>query len=304
MEEIGEKTPKISIIILSYQKYDGLYRTLDTILSQNYRNIEILISDDGSEQFPESEIMIWAKKHAKIKIQIRRNRANLGTVAHANLAASYCTGEYIKFLPPGDGFCSSNALEKLVREAKKKNALILTSPSLVYFKDYENIRFEFPSKHRIKKLKIFTSEQLFSAISQSNFISAVGTIFHRKFFDEGGFDEEYRYLDDWPTWLSWLRQGRQIEVLEVPTVYYGLEGISNQAGNAFHSKLLHTDLLHCYKKEILPYKERLSPFIRWFVNYRYGKLKGDRSFAFWIGHFPAELYCVLKQRIKDLLMRG
>ena len=77
MEEIGEKTPKISIIILSYQKYDGLYRTLDTILSQNYRNIEILISDDGSEQFPESEIMIWAKKHARGVYQISSTRRRI-----------------------------------------------------------------------------------------------------------------------------------------------------------------------------------------------------------------------------------
>lgn len=304
MEEIGEKTPRVSIIILSYQKYDGLYRTLNTILSQNYRNIEILISDDGSEEFPESEIAIWAKKHVEIKIQIRKNSTNLGTVAHANLAVSCCTGEYIKFLPPGDGFCSPDSLRNLVEVAKKKNAVILTSPSLVYYKNYENVRFQFPSQHHIRKLKFFTSEQLFSVISQSNFISAIGTIFHRKFFDEGGFDEEYRYLDDWPTWLSRLRQNRQIEVLEIPTVYYELEGISNQTGNAFCSELLHVDLLLCYEKEILPYKERLSPFAKWFVNYRYGKLTGNHSVIFWMGHFPAELYCILKRKIKNLVMFG
>jgi len=302
MKKICEKPPKVSIVILTYQKFDGVYRTLDTVLTQTYKNIEIIISDDGSERFPEDEITLWTEKKCLTCVKIRRNESNLGVVAHANTAASYCTGEYIKFLPPGDGFCSPNSLDVLVEAALHCNAQILTSPAFVYRTNYEDVRYIFPSKRRIKILKMHTPVQLFSMICVANTISAVGTIYHHSFFENGGFDEEYRHLDDWPTWLSYLRNKGKIEIYEKPTVYYGLDGMSNCEGTAFESEVLKRDLIHCYEKEILPYRRNLSFFARWYVNYRYKKLIGEITLPFGAVYFPFELYSALKRRLKQIVM--
>ena len=293
--------PKVSVVILTYQNFKGLWRTLETVDRQNYSNLEVLISDDGSSCFPRKELDQWKQEHPGLEVKLRQGVVNFGTVRHANLAATFCSGEYIKFLPPGDGFRSEKALEALVKQAQITCARITTSPSLVYVNNYQNVKYAFPSQHRTRILKRLTAEELFPVLARANIISAVGTLFHRDFFEAGGFDESFRYLDDWPTWLSVLRRGERIEVLEMPTVYYGLDGMSNRDGTAFSSALLREDLIHCYEQEILPYQSRLSPLTRWFIGYRYGELTGRKSGIGEVRYFPIRIYCHIKKAIKHIL---
>ena len=297
----GRELPLVSVVILTYQRFDRLRKTLETVAQQNYRNLEVLISDDGSDSFPQSELEQWQQEYHWIRVTLRRNIANIGTVRHANKAAACCSGEYIKFLPPGDGFQSKDALKTMVVRAQATRAQILTSPARVYVDKYQNVKYEFPSRYRIRTLRRLPPERLFSVLARTNIISAVGTIFHRSFFEMGGFDETYRYLDDWPTWLSALRGGTRIEVLERPTVYYGLDGVSNRAGTAFDSELLREDLIRCYEQEIFPYQSRLSPITRWVAGYRYEELIGKKTVASTLGYLPIMLYFKLKGQIKRLV---
>lgn len=41
----------VSVIVLSYKNIKGIYDTVDSILKQDYDNIEIVISDDGTPNF-------------------------------------------------------------------------------------------------------------------------------------------------------------------------------------------------------------------------------------------------------------
>ena len=295
------KLPGVSVVILTYQKFDGLWKTLDTVALQNYEKTEVIISDDHSASFPLRELEQWKQRHPKLKIELLRNEANSGIVRNANMAAACCGGEYIKFLPPGDGFQSEHALKDMVERAKATHARILTSPALVCVGDFQNVKYKFPSPHRIKVLKRFPPERLFSVLARANIISAVGTLYHRSFFESGGFNESYRYLDDWPTWLSALRQGEQIEVLEVPTVYYNLDGISNRGGTAFDSELLRDDLIRCYEQEIFPYQSQLSALTRWFAGYRYGELTNSKEVSGRLRYLPIKFYCRMKRYIKWLI---
>lgn len=42
----------ISISILTYRNYRYLYEALESVFSQDYSNIELIVSDDGSDNFP------------------------------------------------------------------------------------------------------------------------------------------------------------------------------------------------------------------------------------------------------------
>ena len=95
----------VSVIVLTYEHFSQLYSTLDTVAAQDYPDIELIVSDDASSSFPQEDIDAWAVAHARegLHVSVRRNRENIGTVAHANVAAKQAQGQYIKFLPPGDG---------------------------------------------------------------------------------------------------------------------------------------------------------------------------------------------------------
>lgn len=299
MEKTISETPKVSIVIMTYKQFNELWKTLDNITQQNYTNIEVIISDDGSPQFPLQEFNKWKQEHGWIKVELYKNKINEGTVKNANHVIAYCNGEYIKFLSPGDGFVGSDSLENLVKKAIESKSRIVTSQSLIYVDSFSNVKYAFPSKRRIRVLKKQKPKELFFLEARSNFISAVGTLFHRRFFEESGFNEEYRYLDDWPTWLTVLRCGERIDVLENPTVYYGINGISNKAGNAFNSTLLREDMIHCFEKEILPYQSLIKPLTNWIVNYHYKELIGE-SMNF--TYIPLKLYYKLKNKIKKFIL--
>ena len=88
-------------------------------------------------------------------------------------------------------------------------------------------------------------------------------------------------------------------MLENPTVYYGINGISNKAGNAFNSTLLREDMIHCFEKEILPYQSLIKPLTNWIVNYHYKELIGE-SMNF--TYIPLKLYYKLKNKIKKFIL--
>ena len=50
----------VAVIVLSYKNVKGIYDTLDSVLSQDYENIEIIISDDATPNFCEEEAKILA----------------------------------------------------------------------------------------------------------------------------------------------------------------------------------------------------------------------------------------------------
>ena len=55
----------------------------------------------------------------------------------------------------------------------------------------------------------------FSTMSVINHINASGVFFKKSFFDEYGlFDERYRLLEDWPTWLKVLQSNNKIKYLD------------------------------------------------------------------------------------------
>lgn len=302
-EPFDQISKLVSVLVLTYQDFSGLFKTLETILEQEYPLIEVIISDDCSDRFPDEEIAEWVKGAARdISIKIRKNPNNLGIVAHSNCAVKECAGQYIKFLPSGDGFCTKDSLTKLISVAEKTDSLMVISPTLVCGQDFTKIYYQYPSKNDVNKLQTTPPKQLFSDIARRNMISAVGTLYKASFFRKPlkGFDECYRNLDDWPTWLATYREGVKIPCLSDPTVYYSLGGMSSKHGTAFDSPLLHDDLLLCIQKEILPYMDMLSTGTRYVSEYRLAMLRGCKLP---IKYFPMSFFVRLKKTVKGWLIR-
>lgn len=296
----------VSIIILTYQDFSHLFETLESIFQQDYLSIEVWISDDGSKNFPDEQLALWQKKNINdIPLKIRKNNQNVGIVAHANLVVQECKGEYIKFLPSGDGFCTQDALSRLINLAEKTQQSVVLSPAFVCGKSFNNIYYQYPSKRRIKDLQKKSPQKLFSIVARNNFISAVGALYHISFFCgiKGGFDQTYRNLDDWPTWLCLLRKGVWLPCLDQPTVYYRLGGISSSFGTAFDAPLLKKDLTKCIEKEILPFTNMLSMSAKIFIGYRYATLQKNQDHPLPFKYLLIDFLMQVKKLLKKQLIK-
>lgn len=95
-----QKHPKISVIVPTYNRVGMLRRCIDSILSQNYSDIEIVIVDDGST---DGTFDIVKKEYSeKTNIVYHYNEKNLGPGGSRQKGYQIATGQYIVFADDDD----------------------------------------------------------------------------------------------------------------------------------------------------------------------------------------------------------
>jgi len=93
--------PLVSVCIPSFNNADSIRETIDSIYSQSYSNIEIIISDDASTD-DTAKIVEDMSLTCPLPITVRLLEENLGIEGNWNMAMSLARGEYIKLLPADD----------------------------------------------------------------------------------------------------------------------------------------------------------------------------------------------------------
>ena len=90
---------KISVIIPAYNSESTIERCLESVLVQSYKNLEIIVINDGSQDNTESVVENIANKDSRIKLYSIPN----GGVSNArNVGIDNATGEYITFVDSDD----------------------------------------------------------------------------------------------------------------------------------------------------------------------------------------------------------
>jgi len=84
--------PLVSVIVPAYNAEAFIAQTLDSIISQTYQNIEILVVDDGSQDRTPEIVESFAQRDQRITLL---RQANAGVAAARNLAIEKSNGEYI-----------------------------------------------------------------------------------------------------------------------------------------------------------------------------------------------------------------
>lgn len=110
-------TPKISLIIPVYNVAQYLDRCLKSITEQTYKNIEIILVNDGSTDDSLDILKAWAKKDMRISI-INQNNQGLSSARNKGIAVS--TGQYITFID-SDDYVTKDYIEYLFWLLKKDN---------------------------------------------------------------------------------------------------------------------------------------------------------------------------------------
>jgi len=109
---------KISIVIPIYKVEKYLDKCVESVLCQTYKNLEIILVDDGSPDNCPKKCDEWAKKDNRIKVI---HKANGGLSDARNCGIDNACGDYIMFVD-SDDYLTINALEKLTEILERNNA--------------------------------------------------------------------------------------------------------------------------------------------------------------------------------------
>ena len=108
--------PKISVIVPVYNVEEYLKRSMDCLLNQTLKDIEIICIDDGSEDNSLAVLKEYAQKDSRFKI-IALDK-NYGAAYARNRGLEIATGEYLGFIDPDDAI-DLNYYEELYKRAKQ-----------------------------------------------------------------------------------------------------------------------------------------------------------------------------------------
>jgi glycosyltransferase involved in cell wall biosynthesis len=110
----------VSIAIPAYNAEKTLGKCLDSILSQSYENIEIIVVNDGSKDGTGMVAEKYASRDERIKLM---NQENRGPSCARNAGIIKATGKYILFID-SDDYIEPNMVEELVRAAIKTRSTL------------------------------------------------------------------------------------------------------------------------------------------------------------------------------------
>lgn len=117
---------KLSIITINYNNQDGLQKTIDSIVSQSFKDYEWIVIDGGSND-SSREVLERYCDHFTYWC----SEPDRGIYNAINKGLEYATGEYIQFLNSGDWLYSKDVLEKAFSIIDGKND--------IYYGDYVQV---------------------------------------------------------------------------------------------------------------------------------------------------------------------
>lgn len=179
---------KISVIIPAYNTEKYIERCIKSILAQTYKNIEIIIIDDGSTDNTNNICRKYKENHDNF-IFIRKN--NEGAAEARNDGLKIATGDYITFVD-SDDWVEKTYIEKVVGIIEKSKCEILIN-NLTKVKN-ENKKNE--KENKIKYTLINSKKAIEMVMYQKKFDAAViGKFFSSKCFDNIKFPNNNIYED-------------------------------------------------------------------------------------------------------------
>ena len=233
------KNPKFSIIIPIYNKEMFITRVLRSVQNQSYKNIEIIIVDDFSQ---DNSIQIIQEHQRKDKrIRLIKHTKNQGTLITRNDGALSARGEYIMFVDPDD-ILYEGILKKLA--------------GAVEIYGSEVIRFD-----AFYRTDQFVEKYDYGDYFKRNTVITQPEIFYQCFYEKGG----QRYQQNLFLWGKIIKRELFLEVIDNLTDYYKRQHWTLYEDNAMDFVLLkyaktytfieENGYIYCYS-EISSYSNR------------------------------------------------
>jgi len=201
--------PKVSIIIPVYNGSNYLGNAIDSALAQTYKNIEILVINDGSNDNGVTEAI--AKAYGdKIKYY---SKVNGGVATALNLGIEKMTGKYFSWLSHDDMYYPEK-IEKQVELIKGLDDTVIISDWTIVNEDKKII------KECVLDDKLEMMPMSFLAFDTNTWLNACAMLIPVSALKKsGGFDESLRTTQDYDMHRKLIKNGINFKILHCPLLY-------------------------------------------------------------------------------------
>ncbi len=197
----------ISVIVPVYKVEKYLHRCVDSILNQTYRNLEIILVDDGSPDSCPKICDEYAKRDNRIKV-IHKN--NAGVSAARNTGLEFSQGEFIAFVDSDD--CIETNMYELLHKSIVKNRcdIAMSGYNLLYKNDIKKMMDESILHVNDEKLKSIPDVMFVD----NSFGNIWRLLYRRSFIGGHRFSQDFFSGEDLLFNLNLIKKNTKISVVK------------------------------------------------------------------------------------------
>lgn len=199
---------KISVIVPVYNVELYLKECLDSIINQTYRDLEIILIDDGSTDMSSDICEEYAKKDDRI---IVIHQSNQGSASAKNAGLRKASGEYLAFVD-SDDFLQEDAYEFMVRQLENHHAdIIQCCFRMLYQKSNREVNniIDIQTVNNSEFLELFTKDWTCGLLWDK--------LYKRNIFKDIYFKEGHKIDDEFFTYKGVMNSKK---ILRVPHYIY------------------------------------------------------------------------------------
>lgn len=304
-------SPKVSICIPTYNNVDEVERLLKSIDGQEYKDYEVNISDDSTND----EIENLVRRYDKVNYI--HNKKPLGHIFNWNAAIKMAKGEYIKIMFSDDWFTDAQSLGGFAAllDADEK-AMLAFSGSRQVMLDGQNINAmqHVTKEHQRTSYDRYAPAEYIDGLKSdyrflflSNQIGAPSATIYRRGSSLTLFDEKSNWASDMFLYFDLLQRSEVFAYTQKPLVSIGVH--EHQYTESFSEKdmRIYNDYRYMYAKYHLQECKECREFFaeKFLVKYNQG-LKEAKELGIetslylqkWVGELYRSVQCFVKSRMK------
>lgn len=231
--------PLVSVCIPAYNHEKYIAETIESVINQDYMNLELIIINDGSKDKTDEVIKKYEQKCQKRFVRFEyRNRENKGLSATLNEMVQWSKGKYFTACASDDMFLSTkvsllvNSLEKLSEDYAVAfgNAIFIDDNSNEIYIDVntgglsrqeEGTKFflDFQVLQRNCDLKIGKNFGSYETLLIGNYLPAMSFLIKLDKIKEVGAWTSGNTIEDWEMWLK-LSKNYKFAYIDEPVALY------------------------------------------------------------------------------------
>ena len=208
-----QKEPLISVIVPIYNVEKYLRRCVDSILAQTYKNLEVILVDDGSPDACPAICDEYAQKDKRIKVVHKQNG---GVSSARNTGLDVATGDYIAFVD-SDDYIEVDMYETLLNTMQREQTDLVICNN---YNNYQN-KVYIASKYDSGKIDITSEEgrRLIVASEEINTSVPWNKLYKKSVLSER-FDESISWGEDQKFNYNYISNCKSIFYISKPLYHY------------------------------------------------------------------------------------
>lgn len=203
---MNNQLPLVSVAIITYNQKEYLKECIESVLEQDYDNIEIVVADDCSTDGTQQMLKEYDRKYPN-KFVLKLSDKNQGITKNSNLAHFACSGKYIAWMG-GDDLMLPGKIRKQVEYMEKNPDCTICYHNLDVFQSETNETLYFFNQ----KIKYKGNVEV--SIKHGVFNGACSTMVRKDKAQKAGFNELLPVASDWLYWVESLHNGGTIDYID------------------------------------------------------------------------------------------